>query len=110
MKLRVERNGCMGRLHEDISMVCFRYLIPAHLLTFSAAYNEKSTPTTIDVQKLKVSEAIRRTEEAIRDVLLKGDTVLRVVTDGTVLNATHLAIIGAMQKCVPLSPSWYCGF
>jgi hypothetical protein len=61
------------------------------------AYNENSTPFTIDVQKLKVPEAIRRTENAIRDVLLQGGTLLRVVTDGTVLNATHLAIIKAMQ-------------
>ena len=61
-------------------------------------YNDQLAPTTIDVQKLKVPEAIRRTEKAVRDMLLQGGTVLRVITDGSVKNSTHLAIIGEMQQ------------
>jgi len=73
---------------------CSRFI----LIEVCAAHNEKSSPTTIDVRKLKVPEAIRRTEQAITDVLLQSGTVLRVVTDGGVKNSTHLAIIGAMQE------------
>ena len=65
---------------------------------FCVVFNEQPLPATIDVQKLKVPEAIRQTEIALRDVLAKGGKELRVVTDGTVLNSTHLAIIGAMQE------------
>ena len=54
----------------------------------------------IDVHKLKVPEAIRRTEKAIRDLLLQGGTELRVITAGKIVKGTHLAIIGAMQECV----------
>lgn len=72
----------------------------------SAVYNKDPSPTSIDVHQLKVPEAIRRTEMAIRDVLLKGGSELRVITAGKVtsvnagqvIKGTHLAIIGAMQE------------
>jgi hypothetical protein len=72
---------------------------------YFTVYNKDPSPTCIDVHQLKVPEAIRRTEMAIRDVLLKGGSELRVitagkvtsVTAGKVVKGTHLAIIGAMQ-------------
>jgi len=74
-------------------------LFPAFLINAHPSASDCNiAPTTIDVQKLKVAEAIRRTEKAVRDMLLQGGTVLRVITDGSVLNSTHLAIIGEMQK------------
>ncbi|KZP04115.1 hypothetical protein FIBSPDRAFT_968413 [Athelia psychrophila] len=48
----------------------------------------------IDVHKLKVHEAICRTEKAIRDLLLLGGAELRVITAGK----THPGAIGAMQE------------
>lgn len=53
---------------------------------------------TIDVHKLKQEEAVRRTEKAIRDLLLNEGTELRVITAGKIVKGTHLKIIGAMQE------------
>ncbi|KZP16569.1 hypothetical protein FIBSPDRAFT_1047489 [Athelia psychrophila] len=65
---------------------------------YFTGYNKDATPMVIDVHKLKVPEAIRRTEKAIRDLLLLGGTELRVITAGKIVKGTHLAIIGAMQE------------
>jgi hypothetical protein len=85
------------------------YLFSQMPVEFCVVFNKQSPPATIDVQKLKVPEAIRQTENAIRDVLADGGKELRVVTDGTVLNSTHLAIIRAMQEWVsmPFRPTVY---
>lgn len=65
---------------------------------FTAGYNKDGVPAFIDVHDLKVPEAIRRTEKALRDVLLNNGKELRVKTAGTILTSTHLAIIKAMQE------------
>ncbi|KAF7975875.1 hypothetical protein HWV62_8273 [Athelia sp. TMB] len=65
---------------------------------YYTGYNKDAVPMVIDVHKLKVPEAIRRTEKAIRDLLLQGGTELRVITAGKIVKGTHLAIIGAMQE------------
>ncbi|KAA1471822.1 hypothetical protein DENSPDRAFT_837918 [Dentipellis sp. KUC8613] len=44
------------------------------------AHNLSAEPHTIDVHRLKVPEAIRRTEIALRDTLVEGGTQLRVIT------------------------------
>ncbi|TFY63837.1 hypothetical protein EVG20_g6154, partial [Dentipellis fragilis] len=44
------------------------------------AHNLSTEPQTIDVHRLKVPEAIRQTEIALRDTLVEGGTQLRVIT------------------------------
>lgn len=44
------------------------------------AHNLAGEPQTIDVHRLKVPEAVRETEKAIRDLLVEGGDTLRVVT------------------------------
>jgi hypothetical protein len=70
-------------------------------------YNEDANPTTIDVHQLTGEEAVRRTEKAIRDMLLQGGSKLRVVTAGKVIDTTstgeivpgvYSSIIKAMQE------------
>lgn len=92
-----ERRYFHGNFYTCLSLRMCIHLCVVHNPEFN---NKESPPTTIDVQHLKVPEAIRRAEEAVRAVLAKGGTLLRVVTDGTVKNSTHLAIIGAMQEWV----------
>lgn len=81
-------------------MVSFPLPLPFVNLNFTwcVVYNKEPNPTTIDVRKLKAPEAIRRTEKAIRDVLLNDGTELKVTTDGGRVKGTHLKIIKAMQE------------
>ena len=44
------------------------------------AHNVAPEPNTLDVHRLKVPEAVRRVEIAIRDTLVAGGTELRVIT------------------------------
>lgn len=74
------------------------YFYANFTLIFLTGYNKETNSTTIDVHKLKVAEAIQRTEKAIRDVLLQGGAELRVITAGKIVKGTHLAIIKAMQE------------
>lgn len=44
------------------------------------AHNTAPEPNTLDLHRLKVPEAVRRVEIAIRDTLVAGGTTLRVIT------------------------------
>jgi Smr domain len=70
-----------------------------------AAHNTQQEERTIDVHRLKTREAIRRTEIAIRDGLVSGDTHLRVICgrgkhSERGIPVLKLALINAMEQCV----------
>jgi Smr domain len=70
-----------------------------------AAHNSQQEERTIDVHRLKTREAIRRTEIAIRDGLVAGDTHLRVICgrgnhSERGIPVLKLALINAMEQCV----------
>jgi Smr domain len=70
-----------------------------------AAHNLQQDERTIDVHRLKTREAVRRTEIAIRDALVAGDTRLRVVCgrgkhSERGLPVLRLALTKAMEECV----------
>jgi Smr domain len=70
-----------------------------------AAHNIQQEERTIDVHRLKTREAIRRTEIAIRDGLVSGDTHLRVICgrgnhSERGIPVLRLALINAMEQCV----------
>ncbi len=59
----------------------------------------------IDVHRLKTREAVRKTEVAIRDALVTGETRLRVVCgrgrhSDRGLPVLRLALTKAMEECV----------
>jgi hypothetical protein len=73
-----------------------------------AANNTQQEERTIDVHRLKTREAVRKTEIAIRDALVAGDTRLRVICgrgsrSERGLPVLKLALIAAMEQCVVFS-------
>jgi DNA-nicking Smr family endonuclease len=75
------------------------------MTTSPLAHNSSPEPQTIDVHRLKVTEAVRLTEVEIRNALVRGDTQLRVITgqgrhsDGKI-PVLKLAILQKMSECV----------
>ncbi|KAI0044235.1 hypothetical protein FA95DRAFT_1608741 [Auriscalpium vulgare] len=67
------------------------------------AHNLANEVHTIDVHRLKVPEAVRQTEVAIRNVLLEGGSQLRVITgrgnhSAGKIPVLKLALIGKMEE------------
>jgi DNA-nicking Smr family endonuclease len=78
-----------------------------------AAHNIQQEERTIDVHRLKTREAVRKTEIAIRDALVAGDTRVRVVcgrgNHSERLPVLKLALIAAMEQCVVFLTLFYSG-
>ncbi|KAM5540285.1 hypothetical protein V8D89_006104 [Ganoderma adspersum] len=75
---------------------------------FYQAHNLKPEPQTIDVHRLKVTEAQEKVEQALYDAVVTGVPELRIITgrgnhSKGGIPRLKLAIIGAMEECVDSS-------
>ena len=76
---KAERRFFHGKCYCEKPCMDHKLILTVLALALTTAHNRYQNDATVDLHGLRVAEAIRRTEHAIRDVFLRGGGELRVI-------------------------------